>query len=150
MSTPQSSQNFESFVPLFDTVPETWEDAKPFIVEQLKKLGEGTNSRSIGFYLNQELLSGKQFNASDGSANYRDIFRKTVNCSPLVPGANAFPHGINYDANFTLINLWVSATDSIAITLMYPDVTMDPTNINITSPSAFPRATAFVEYLLEL
>ncbi len=146
----QSSQNFESFVPLYDAVPETWDDARPFIVEQMKKITEGVNSRSIGYYLDEELLSGKQFKGvATRPQEYRDIFRKTVDCSPLVAGANIFPHGINYDANFTLINLWVSATNSTAITMFYPNVVMDTTNININSPNAFPRATAFIEYLLE-
>lgn len=148
-----SSQNFESFVPLYDTVPLEWEKARPFLVEALKKISEGVNSRSIGFYIKEELLSGKQFiGLATTPQEYRDIFRRVIDCSPLVAGLNTFAHGIKFDVNFTLIHLWVSATNSttfIAETFVAPEATMDATNIIINSPGAFDRAFAFVEYTLE-
>lgn len=151
--TYNSSQILESFIPLYDTVPLEWEKARPFLVETLKKISEGVNARTIGFHLEEQLLSGNQFiGLTTTPQQYRDIFRKVIDCSPLVAGANTFAHGITFDANFTLIHLWVSATNSttfIAETLVGTDVTMDVTNININSPGAFDRAFAFVEYTLE-
>lgn len=155
------SQQFESYVPVYDVVPEKWEDARPFIVEQLKKVSNAVNIREIGWFLDEELLSGKAFipginNIMDGGSSqvFRQIFRKVVDCGALVAGAKSVPHGITFDNNFTLIQLWVSATNSTtfqAITMSNPqNVTMDATNINITSPGIFDRSFAVIEYLLEV
>lgn len=158
--TYNSSQIFESYVPVYDAVPEKWEDARPFIVEQLKKVSNAINIREIGWYLDEELLSGKAFipgvlndQASQTSQNYRSILRKIVDVSPLAIGANIFPHGITFDANLTNIQFWVGATNSttlIAYTFVSPEVTVDATNINITSPLAFDRAYFIFEYMQEL
>lgn len=156
-----TSQEFDSYVPVYDTVPEKWEDARQFLVEHLKKISNAVNIREIGFFLDEELLSGKQFIptaamsgvSSSNSQQFRTVLRKVIDVSPLVAGANVFPHSIVFDINFTLIHLWVSATNSTtfqAITMTYPNVTMDAININITSPGAFDRAFAFCEYIQEI
>lgn len=159
--TSNTSQEFESFVPVYDTVPETWEEARPFLVEHLKKISNAVNVREIGWLLDEELLSGKQFiptasmagPSSSNSQQTRTVLRKVIDCSPLAAGANTFAHGITYDANFTLIDLWVAATDSIGLTsqvITDSNVTMDSININITSPSAFDRAFCMTEYIQEI
>ncbi len=158
---PVDSQNLESYVPVFDAVPEKWEDARAFIVEQLKKLGNGINIREIGWLLDQELLTGKAFipgvnNALDGgsSQTFRSVLRIVVNCSPLVVGANAFPHGIVFDANFTLVDLWCAATNSTTLTATIfcnsDTINLDATNINITSNGSYDRAYTVIEYLQEI
>ncbi len=160
--TSQSSQQFESFVPVYDTVPEKWEDARQFLVEHLKKISNAVNTREIGWLLEEELLNGQQFipgvdavsdNSSD-SQQYRSVFRKVIDVSPLIVGLNPpVLHGINFDANFTLINLWVSGTNSTTFTarrITGNDVIMNATQIVITSPQAFDRAFCFIEYCLEL
>lgn len=151
-----SSQEFESFVPVYDVVPEKWDDARDFLVEQLKKISNAVNAREIGYFLDEELLSGKQFISApnvDPPNQFRSVFRKVIDCSPLVPGANQFAHGITFDANFTLTDLWVAATDSMgmtAINMVYSEVDMDAMNININSPAAYDRAFATVEYMKEV
>ena len=153
-----SSQEFESYVPVYDAIPEKWEDAKPFLVEILKKISNGVNAREIGFFLDEELLSGKSFipGATIPGNNpgiFRSILRKVIDVTPLVAGANAVPHGINFDSQFTLIDYWVAATNSVgltAINMVYSEVTMDAINININSPGAYDRAFAVIEYLQEL
>jgi hypothetical protein len=149
-----TSQKFESFVPVYDAIPEEWKDARPFAVEMFRKVSNGVNAREIGFYLEEELLTGGQFVPSTASqGEFRAIFRKVIDCGALVVGAKSVAHGINFDINFTLIDLWVSATNSTtfnAITMSDPqNVTMDATNINIISPGVFDRSFAFVEYILE-
>ena len=156
--TYNSSQIFESYIPVYDAVPEGWEQARPFIVEQLKALANAANIREIGWYLDEELLSGKQFIPSPTgltgtSTQYRSIFRKVVDCSPLVAGVKSVPHGIQFDSNFTLIHIYVSGTDSVGLTaqtITGNSVTMDATNINITSPAAFDRGWCVIEYILEV
>lgn len=154
-----SSQEFESYVPVYDAIPEKWEESRDFIVEHLKKISNAVNTREIGFYLDQELLSGKAFipsslNVSGTSQQFRTILRKVIDCGALVAGVKSVAHGITFDINFTLIDLWVSATNSVtfnAITMSDPqNVTMDATNINITSPGAYDRSFAFVEYIQEI
>lgn len=166
---PQDSQEFESYVPVYDTVPETWEDARQFLVEQLKKISEAVNAREIGFFLDEELLSGKQFipgTGNSGESNqYRSVLRKVVTIGPLiVTGLNQRPHGITIDSNFTLISLWVTLTNSTALTSFQATlgsptlnesvkVDLDSTNINITTGidySAYDRVYAFIEYIQEL
>ena len=157
---PIDSQNLESYVPVYDAIPERWEDARSFIVEQLKKISNGVNVREIGFFLDQELLTGKSFIpgvniATDGgsSQQFRSILRIVVDVSPLVAGANAFPHGVVFDANLTSIDSWVEATNSTtlqAVTLVYPNLIINGPTINITSPGAYDRAFFFWEYIQEL
>jgi len=158
----QSSQQFESYVPVYDTVPEKWEDAREFLVEHLKKISNAVNAREIGFFLDEELLSGKQFiptqemsEANSGnSQQFRTVLRKVIDVSPLVAGANpGVNHDIVFDANFTLIDLWVSGTNSGTLTarrISGNDVIMNATQIVITSPQAFDRAWCVVEYIQEI
>ncbi len=155
----ETSQEFESFVPVYDTCPEEWNEARQFLVEQLKKISNAVNIREIGWYLDEELLSGKAFIPgvnSEGNATpdqFRQVLRKVVDVSPLVMGANIYAHGITYDSNFTLIDLWVAATNSMGLVsevITDSNVTLDATNINITSPSAYNRAFCVIEYLQEL
>ena len=155
------SQEFETYVPVYDFIPEKWEDARGAIVEQLKKLANGINVRENALFVDDEILTGGQFipttamsgPSSSSSEQFRSILRKVVDMAPLVAGANSVPHGITFDSNFSLIQLWVSATDSVgltAITMTYPEVTMDATNINVNSPGAYDRAWAIVEYIQEI
>lgn len=149
------SQNFESFVPVYDTVPNEWSEARQFLVEHLKKISNMLNGCEIGFFLEEELLSGKQFEPSDAvdPPQTRSIFRKVVNLGALSVGANSIAHGITFDSNFTLIDYWVAATDSsglTAINMVYDEVDMDSTNVNVNSPAAYDRAYFICEYIREV
>ncbi len=160
--TPLDSQVFESYVPVYDVAPEKWEDARAFIVEQLKKLATAVNIREIGWYLDEELLSGKAFipgsnNILDGgtSQQFRSILRKVIVFPGLTAGVNTEPHGITIDANFTLIQLFGAATDAVAFTgEPIPNgidtISYDATNIIITVATNYTRGVAILEYLQEL
>ena len=150
-----TSETYESFVPIYDAVPETWEEGRKFLVEQLKKISEGVNNREIGFLLQEQLLTGKQlFKLPNTPDEFRSVFRKVVDCSPLIVGVNPpIAHGINFNDRFTLIDLWVAGTDSVAFlasVITDINVTMDATNLNITSPRDYDRALAIIEYCLEV
>ncbi len=158
----RDSQIFESYVPVYDVVPDKWEDARPFIVEQLKKITNAVNIREIGWFLDEELLSGKAFipglnNALDGGTTqqYRQILRKVIEFPGLVIGANVQPHGITVDANFSLIQLFGAATNATTLTgEPIPNgadtITYDVTNIIITVGAAYTRSFAIIEYIQEL
>jgi hypothetical protein len=156
------SQNLESYVPVYDVAPDKWEEAQPFIVEQLKRLANAVNIREIGWFLDQELLSGKAFfpginNDGNGytSQVFRTILRKVIVFPSLVVGVNNQLHGIMVDANFSLIQLFGAATNATALTGQpIPNGTMtisyDANNIIITSNAAYTRAWAVIEYIQEL
>ncbi len=166
------SQQFESYVPVFDTMPDTWDEAKITLVEHLKKISNAVNLREIGWYLDEELLSGKQFypptNSSGTSQQYRSILRKVVNFGDVAPigiplGTKTVPHGLNFDANFTLMNLYGAATDPInffAINLGHVaaapnqvELFINGTDIVTVSGvdrSAYSRVYIVIEYIQEL
>jgi hypothetical protein len=156
------SQQLESYVPVYDVAPEKWEEGRAFIVEELKKLANAINVREIGFFLDQELLSGKSFIpgvniASDGgsSQQFRTILRKVIVFPGLTIGANTQPHGIMIDANFSLIQLWGAATNATALTgEPIPNgadtISYTSTDIIITVAAAYTRAWAVIEFIQEL
>jgi hypothetical protein len=153
-----SDQFFESYVPVYDAVPEKWEDARPFIVEVLKKITNGVNLREIGWYLDEELLSGKAFipgvtPPGDNPGQFRQILRKVIIVGPVTAGVTSVPHGIVVDANFTLIDLWATFSNTTALvgTIVSNSDTInyDVTNINITSNGTYNLCFAFIEYCQE-
>lgn len=162
MTVPLDSQELESYVPVYDVAPEKWDEARPFIVEQLKKLATAINIREIGWFLDQELLSGKAFipgvnNVSDQgtSQQTRSILRKVITFPGLTIGANTQPHEITVDANFSLIQLFGSATNASALTgEPIPNgsdtISYTSTDIVITVAAAYTRAWAVIEYIQEL
>lgn len=159
MTTPNDSQKFESYVPVYDVVPEKWEDAREFLVEHLKKISNAVNTRTIGWLLDEELLSGQAFIPGvtipgNNPSEFRQVLRKVIDVSPLAAGVNAgVNHGILFDANFTLIDLWVSGTNSGTFTarrITGNDVIMNATQLVITSPQAFDRGFCVCEYIQEL
>lgn len=162
MSSPLDSQILESYLPVYDVIPDKWENAKPFVIEQLKKISNAVNIREIGWFLDEELLSGKAFipgdslvNPSQTSQQYRTILRKVITFPGLTAGVNTQPHGLTVDENFSLIQLWGSATDTATLTgTPIPNgadtITYDATDIIVTVASSYTRAWAFIEYIQEL
>lgn len=156
--TYNSSQIFESYVPVYDAIPEDPKKLREFLVEVLKEHSNAINIRAIGWMLDEELLSGFQFIppvlVSGQSNQYRSVLRKVVDVGPLVAGVNpGVNHGILFDANFTLVDLWVSGTNSGTLTarnISGNDVIMNATQLVITSPQAFNRAFAQILYIQEL
>ena len=148
-----NDQNLEAFVPVYDAIPAEWPEAQQFLTETLRKISTNINNRQIGYYLDEQLLTGSQFQPSSGvSDQFRDVFRKTINSGALVAGANAIPHGLTFDTNFTLVKMTVSATNTTparAIILTDENVTMDADYININSPNAYDRSYITIEYLLQ-
>lgn len=157
---PIDSQNLESYVPVYDVAPETWEEAMPFIVEQLKKLANAINVREIGYFLDQELLSGKSFipgsnQILDGgsSQQFRTILRIVVDVGPITAGTITVPHNIVNDANYEQIELWACATNSTTLTSTVfgnsDTIRVIGPNIQIISDGTYNRCKAYLEYIQE-
>lgn len=169
---PMDSQIFESYVPVYDVAPEGLEDLKGFIVEQLKRHANAINLREIGFFLDQELLSGKAFipginEATNGgsSQQFRTVLRKVIDFGTLPnAGTKSVPHEITFDANFTLVQMFASATDPtnfLALPIPYDSagggdgiaLFMNATNVVITTEtnrSTYTRCFVVIEYMQEL
>ncbi len=155
-------QVLEAYVPVYDVMPSKWDDARGVVAEQLKRIANAINVRSIGFYLDQELLSGKSFIpgvniAADGgsSQQFRTILRKVIVFPGLTPGVNMQDHEILIDANFSLIQLYAAATNSTGLVgEPIPNgadtISYTATKIVITVASAYDRAWAVIEYIQEL
>lgn len=170
--TIDSSQVFESFVPVYDAVPDEWKDARPFIVETLKKMSNAINIREIGWFLDEELLSGKQFiptsattSGADPNQQFRTILRKVIDFGTLPnTGTKSVPHGIVFNANFTLMQIYGAATDPVSffgIPIPYAatapiqtvQIFIDQTNINITTltnQTQYTRCFVVIEYIQEI
>lgn len=161
---------FQSFLPVYSAIPENWDDARPFIVEQFKRIANSVNFKEIGFFIDEEVLSGKAFipGISTGytSQTFRQVLRKVIDFGMLPDTTTKnVPHEIDIDGNFTLISLTACATDPVAfvsIPIPYVDtvalanqieIDIDATNINITTGSNrnnFTRCYVILEYLQEL
>lgn len=165
-----TGESLQTFLPLYDVVPDKWEDARPFLVEALKRISYAVNVREIGSFVEEEVLTGIQFipgvNATPEEVpnEFRDVLRIVIDCGAL-PNATTLtiPHGINYDANFSLVNLYLSATDPIGLTsfsvqywsIAGGDITvsLDATNVIITTGSdysAYTTSYAIIEYMLNV
>lgn len=172
MTAPIDNQNFESYVPVYDVAPEKLEDLRGFVVEQLKLHANAINLREIGFFLDQELLSGKAFipgtnNAASGgtSQQFRQVLRKVIDFGTL-PNATtkSVPHGITFDANFTLVQMFAAATDPtnfVAFPIPYDSagggdgvaLFMNATDVVIrtqTNRTTYTRCFVTIEYMQEL
>lgn len=160
--TISDNQQLETYVPVYDVAPETLEEVRAFVVEQLKLHANAINAREIGFFLDQELLSGKAFVPgvniiADGgsSQQFRSILRKVIVFPGLSIGVNTQPHGVTVDANFSLVQLFGAATNATALTgEPIPNgsdtISYNATNIIITVGAAYTRAWAIMEYMQEL
>lgn len=156
----QDSQNLESYLPVYDVAPEKWEDARAFMVEQFKAHANAINAREIGFFLDQELISGKLFipgsnEVLDGgsSQQFRTVLRIVVNIGPITAGTFTFPHNITNDANYEQVALWACATNSTTLTSTVfgnsDTIRIVGPNIQITSDGTYDRCKAYLEYIQE-
>lgn len=151
-----SSQQFESYLTVSDIIPEKWEEANPIILEQLKKIATAVNIREIGWFLDEELLSGGQFIPGvNNKQEFRTILRKVIICTPLVAGVNTFAHGITVDANFTLLHMYGAATNTgTFVAEPLPNgidtLSMNATNVIITVTAGWTKANVTISYIQEL
>lgn len=159
----RSSQQFESFVPAYDVAPKEWdEEGRTFTVEQNRKFANAINVREIGFFLDEELLTGKQFipgvndvGSGSTSQQFRSILRKVIVFPGLSVGTNTQPHGISVDANFSLIEMFGSAVNSTALTgEPLPNgsdtISYTSTDVIINVANSYDRAWVTMEYIQEL
>lgn len=164
----QSSQ-FDISTPVYNVVPEEWENARAFLTERLKAISNAIDIREVGLFIDEEILSGQQFIPSStpvqgNSQQFRSIFRKVIDFGSLPnAGTKSVAHGVTVDANFILTNLYLAATDPIGLvgfSLQYYSIaagdiklSYDSTNVIVTTASNYSAySTSFVimEYVQQL
>ena len=158
------STNFESFIPVYSVSPEKPESLRNFTTEQLRLHATGINVREIGWMVNNQIITGKNFIPGVNAPNpqsFRSVFRMVVPFGAL-PNSTSTPvaHGITNDINFTLVDSWASATDpvglkditfgyqpecSVSLQIVGPDVIITTT----ADYSNYTRCYVVFEYLLE-
>lgn len=161
------NQQFESYLPVYDVVPEKWEEARELLLEYLKKVSFAVNAREIGFFLDEELLSGKALFPGVSTPNsqaFRTMLRKVIDFGALPNSTTkSIAHGIAIDSNFRIVQMYLGASDttgltgfgcsywsknlSAAINLNY-----DVTNVNVTTTqdySNFNQCLVVLEYTSE-
>ena len=154
------SQTLESYLAVYDAAPEKWEDARAFMVEQFKAHANAINAREIGFFLDQELIAGKQFIpgptqvlAGGTSQQFRTVLRIVVDIGAIVAGVSLTPHNITNDESYEQIALWACATNSTTLTSTVfgnsDTIRVIGPDIQITSDGTYDRCKAYMEYVQE-
>jgi hypothetical protein len=136
--TYNSSQIDESYIPVYDTVPEKWEEARVFLNEKLKAISNALDIREIGWFLDEETLTGQQFiPATTSNQQYQPIFRMVINFGVLPDSSTkSVAHNVEVNELFVLMNLYISATDPsdlIGFSLQYWSVASADIELSYTS-----------------
>ena len=53
------SNDFDTYIPVYNSIPEKWEDAREFLVERMREVADGVNARDYGLYIDREILNGQ-------------------------------------------------------------------------------------------
>jgi len=161
------SDNFETFIPVYDGLPDTYEEAREYLVEQLRQVADGVNSRDYGVYADVEVINGQEFGV--GTEELKPVFRKVIDLGGLpdfgVTDPKQVAHGITFSENARITRFYGTATDpatsnlTSAIPLPYVQMSagahigleIDGTNIELygngaADYSAYTTAYAVVEW----
>lgn len=151
-------------MPIYDVLPDKWEEAKDSLVERLRKISNAINIRPVGWEIDTEINTGKKYIPQPGSIEYREISRYTLEVGPLPNNATkTVAHGLTkIDATFRMISMWGGATDTatfVSIPLPYASITANPVEISVDATnfiiktnsdySAFDHAVIIIEYTYE-
>lgn len=128
------------FLTVYESIPDEWDDAQAFLVEQLREITNGVNERDIGLYYQDTTPNGQKWQpsatalaATDTPAEPRTVFRKIITLRRTdsggggagTGGLNDFratnpqnvAHGITTSVNFCITRLYGAASDPAASTL---------------------------------
>jgi len=174
VATPNDT--LQQFAPVYDYIPEDWQEARRLITNSLRVTTEVANDSVKPFYIEQEVLAGKRWEPSARSSlnepnTFRNVFRKVVDLGGLNDFSTTSPqnvaHGIDTTENTFITALYGAATDpaasslNSAFPLPYVDTSalsacielrMDDTNLILVSGtdySAYTEAWVVIEYVQE-
>lgn len=173
----EPSDTNDVFLTVYESIPDKWDDAQAFLVEQLREITNGINERDIGLYYQDTTPNGQKWQpsaaalaATDTPAEPRTVFRKLINIGTLndfsTTAQQTVAHGITTTANTCITRLYGAASDkgasslTEAIPLPFLDVastrsvalSMNASNIILdgtTDMSNFDCAWVVVEWINE-
>lgn len=158
------NQNLSTFTPVYNYIPEKWEESRAALTQLLRQISNGVNIRDVGFYYTEETLTGQRFVPTDNQQNYRSVFRKVIRIGAL-PGASpkSVAHGITVSANTRFTSIYGTANNPSTSFIPLPyvsaassaaciQVDVTATHVVITTGtnySAYTDAFVVLEYVNE-
>lgn len=131
------SNDFDTYIPVYNAIPEEWEDARQFLIERLREIVDGVNARDYASYIDRDTLNGQLWLPGIGTS-FRDVFRKVIDLGGLPDFGTTDPknvaHGITFSANTCITRLYGAASDPGVTTL----------NSGIPLPYVEPTASAHI------
>ncbi len=140
MSVSQPVNNQSSFLPTTTVLPTDQNELLIRLTKNYTDTANSINIREVGIYETTEILTGQQWSNLGQPTNRRQTFRKIFDVVALnganVPGGATvtFPHNISGLKFATNIYASCTSVTSLFFTVVYPNATMDTTNINFTNP----------------
>lgn len=158
------NQNLSTYVPVYNFIPEEWQESREALTQLLRMISNGVNIRDVGFYYNEETLTGQRFVPTGNQQDYRSVFRKVIPIGAL-PNAvpKSVPHGITVRSTTRFTRIYGTANNPSTSFIPLPfvsttaaancvQVTVDSTNVVITTGvnySAYTDCFVVLEYVSE-
>lgn len=134
------------------------------LYQNIANISDAVNRKQNGMYTLTEVVAGKIYYATnpENASDFRQGFFKEVNFGALPnTGTKSVAHGVAFDANYRLMNMYAAATDPVSlIYLPIPyaspvlanniEMNADATNVNITTGSnrsAFTSCSVLLDYV---
>ena len=144
---PMNAEN--AYIPADIIIPESWEEAKLILTDQILSIVDAINAREISHYNTTELINGQLWFKENDPQDFRGVYRKVFDFEALPNNTTkSVAHGITIDANTVVTRIYGTATDpnTSFIPLPYVDMSggsnhiqldMDGTNVNITTDTDY-------------
>lgn len=165
----ESSENLSTYVPVYDFLPDTWEEGRQALLDYLREIANGINVRDVGGYYKTETLTGQNFVPSISNDQQRAVFRKVIDIGGLIdfsvgaPATKSVAHGVSINANTHFTKIYGTATNPSTAFIPLPfvssvsvgeciELSLDATNVNLISSfdySGFTKAFVVLEYTQE-
>jgi len=127
-------------LPISVEMPREFAQFREIISLLYKRIANSSNSKTGGLYSLQETSNSNQYYDIANTQTFRSTYRKVFDLVSLnganIPAAGvvSFPHGIVGLKYAALIYASCTSVTPDFFTVVYPDATMDATNINFTNP----------------
>lgn len=145
--------NPNSFLAEDYIIPSQTEEFGVRMREYLNDIASSVNSRDIGLYVTEETICGQVWLPSvstQAATNlvYRQVLRKVVVGGAVSTGANALAHNITVTSTTHFTRVYGMLENAGTLYVPIPNdtvlLTVDPTNINITIPSAYNNFDSYI------
>lgn len=110
------SNDFDVYIPVYNAVPQNWEDARGFLLARLREVTESLNNKDYGLYIDRDTLNGQSWIPGTDPVKFRDVIRHVVDIGGLpdfaVTDPKEVPHNIQaFSENSCITRLYGCATN---------------------------------------